>query len=148
MVIIVPISWHAELLRYCCVTNYHKSSLNQRKCMASQLLEGQEFGADFLGPLLHVSQACSECQQGYTPFRSTRPLPVALGCWQDSVPCGCRTEVPAFSMSAIRRSLSAPRGLCSSLPCGPLRTCDRAVPTCQHTSSKPAGESLLRWNLM
>lgn len=33
-----------------------------------------------------------------------------LSCWQNSFPCHCRTEVPAFLLAVSWRLLSAPRG--------------------------------------
>lgn len=77
----------------------------------------------------------------------SRP-PSSRDCWQNSVACGCRTDVPRFLAGCQQRQLSAPSG-CPELLAAFLLP--DPFPAWQLTSSRPVGESLyswLRWNLI
>ena len=68
----------------------------------------------WLDSLLRVSQGWNQaaCSSGAwsTP-------PSSRGCWQNSVPCGCRTESPLSCWPSARGQLL--EATCYFLPCGP-----------------------------
>ena len=107
---------------YCCVTNYYKLSwLRQHPFISSQSWRS-DFWHGVVGSMFRVSENLNRgiwpdwvLLQG--PPEKSAPK---VTCWQNSVPCDCKTEVPISVLAVRWRLLSAAGHKCYSLPLGDL----------------------------
>lgn len=101
------------MLFCCCIVDLHKC--NCLKPYHTHLLPHSLQGSGFRHRLTGSSAQCliklkSSC---WPELESPLSLPVFfqadLGCWQNSVPCSCGTEISVFLLVFSWRSLSSPR---------------------------------------
>lgn len=95
-----------------CVTNYYKcSSLKYYKLIISQFFVGQETGHSMTGCSVQgLTTLKLRCQLGRGSHLGSEYFSKLTGCWKNSFPCICRTEVSMFLVAVGQRPLSAPVG--------------------------------------
>lgn len=64
-----------------------------------------------LGPTRSKSRCCQGCSYFWGFWRWTHLRTLSV-CWPNSVPCGCRTEVPIILLAVRQRLLLAPYTVC------------------------------------
>lgn len=104
------VQWRRCILLFCCcVANYHKlSSLKKYPLVDFTVSMGHASRPDLTGS----SAQGLNPDVGWAAFSSGAwdALPSSCRCWQNSISCSCRVEVPIFSQAVSQQVLSVPRG--------------------------------------
>ena len=96
-----------------CIINHHKlCSIKQLYTQMYYVIfcMSQESGHQLAGSSAVSHYAEIGCWPGCFHLRLTAPFQFHC-CWQNSFPCGCRTEVPVFLLALNLRSFLAPNVL-------------------------------------
>lgn len=102
------------LVSFCCVTTYKHSSLRYHKYIPAQFLEVRRLVIVWLDLLPRVSLGWNcGVSQGCGYHLGSESSSELTGCWQDSFPCSCRTQVSRGHSASMGSDL--PRGLCRCL---------------------------------
>ena len=119
--------------------NYHKfSRLEQYEWIVLQILWGRSLSMDLVSALLGVSPGWHQgVGLGYDLIWDSGRSSTLTDCWENSIPCGCSTEVLALWLAMGWGQYQLLQVAPSSLSHSPLHSCLQhcmvVSPTCSFT---------------